>query len=187
MVKKKVKVKEWYLILLPEVFVKREVGRTLAAEPSSLIGRKISLSILELVENTSKYYLKFNFVITRVDGNQAFTEFHGAECLQDYISRMVVRRVRRIDTIQDLKTKDGIELRVKSIAILPRKAKSSIEKKISFRIKELLKEDVENSTVDEFIKKLITDEIKSRVLTECRKIYPMRNFEVRKVERLSPI
>lgn len=184
LVKKKVKAKEWYTIISPEIFAGKEIGRTLAGEPKLLIGRKISLSALELMNNINKYYLKISFRINKVEGNRAFTEFCGSECLQDYISRMVVRRVRRIDTVQDLMTKDNVKVRVKGIAVISRRAKSSIQIKISNRIKEMLKQEIENIKIDEFVMKLLSDDIKTKVLSEARKIYPVRNFEIRKVEVL---
>jgi len=183
-VKKKAKVKETYTIISPKVFGEKEIGVTFASEPKQLIGREVILSALELTENMNKYYLKILFKINRVEGNKAFTEFHGTECLQDYISRMVVRKVRRIDTIQDLFTKDNVKLRVKSICVFSRKAKSSIEAKISKKIKEVIKQEVESKNLDDFVKSLISDEIKTKVLKEARKIYPIKNFEIRKVEVL---
>ena len=182
--KKKAKVKETYTIISPKVFGEKEIGVTFASEPKQLIGREVILSALELTENMNKYYLKILFKINRVEGNKAFTEFHGTECLQDYISRMVVRKVRRIDTIQDLFTKDNVKLRVKSICVFSRKAKSSIEAKISKKIKEVIKQEVESKNLDDFVKSLISDEIKTKVLKEARKIYPIKNFEIRKVEVL---
>ena len=184
LVKKKAKVKEAYTIISPKVFGEKEIGITFASEPKQLIGREVILSALELTENVNKYYLKFLFKINRVEGNKAFTEFHGTECLQDYISRMVVRRVRRIDTVQDILTKDGVKLRVKSICVLSRKAKSSVQKSVSSKIKEVIKQEVESKNLDDFIKSLISDEIKTKVLVESRKIYPIKNFEIRKVEVL---
>ncbi|MEM5879087.1 MAG: hypothetical protein QXU74_01165 [Candidatus Aenigmatarchaeota archaeon] len=185
MVKKKARTKENYTIISPKIFGEKEIGLTLASEPKLLIGRKIVLSALELTENVNKYYLKFLFKINKVEKNKAFTEFHGIECLQDYISRMVVRRVRRIDVVQDLMTKDNTKLRIKSICIVSRKAKSSVQAIIGKKIKEVIKQHVETNGLDDFIKSLISDEIKSKVLTEARKIYPIKNFEIRKVEVLS--
>lgn len=182
LVKKKAKAKEWYAIISPKLFGEKEIGKTFASEPKLLIGRKVYLSVLELADNINKYYMKVSFKITRVEGNKAFTEFYGSECMQDYISRMVVRRVRRIDTVQNLMTKDNVLVRVKGIAVISRRAKSSIEVKMSNRIKEKLKQEVENSTIDDFINKLLSDEIKNKVLSEARKIYPVRNFDIRKVE-----
>jgi small subunit ribosomal protein S3Ae len=183
-VKKKAKVKETYTIISPKVFGEKEIGVTFASEPKQLIGREVILSALELVENVNKYYLKILFKINRVEGNKAFTEFHGTECLQDYISRMVVRKVRRIDTVQDLLTKDKIKLRIKTICVLSRKAKSSVQASISKKIKEVIKQEVESKNLEDFVKSLISDEIKTKILVEARKIYPIKNFEIRKVEVL---
>lgn len=184
MAKKKSKTKEWYAIISPKVFGGGEIGRTFSSEPELLIGRKIFLSALEITDNINKYYMKFSFRINRVEGNKAFTEFHGQRCLQDYISRMVVRRVRRIDTVQDLKTKDGAGVRIKGIAVISKRAKSSIQVKISNRIKEILKQEIEGMMMDDLVEKILSDEIKIKVLTEARRIYPVRNFEFRKAEVL---
>jgi len=182
LVKKKAKTKEWYTIISPKVFGEKEIGRTLASELELLIGRRIYLSALELANNINKYYMKFSFKINRIDGNKAFTEFHGSECLQDYVSRMVVRGVRRIDTVQGLVTKNNMKVKVKGIAVIPRKAKSSIQVKISEKIKQVLKQEVESITLDDLVEKILSDEIKMKVLTETRRIYPVRNFEIRRLE-----
>jgi small subunit ribosomal protein S3Ae len=183
-VKKKTKVKEAYTIISPKAFGEKEIGVTFASEPKQLIDRRVILSALELTDNMNKYYLKFLFRIKRVEGEKAFTEFDGSECLQDYISRMVVRRVKRVDIIQDIPTKDGVKLRVKSICILPRGAKESVKLSVSKKIKEMVEKEIGSKSLDDFVKDLISDGIKSKILKEARKIYPVRNFEFRKVEVL---
>lgn len=184
LVKKKTKTKEWFTVIAPKVFEERVIGRAMTTEVEPLVGRKIVLSLLELTNDFSKYYMKFSFRIKRLEGNKAFSEFDGSECLRDYVSRMVLRRVRRIDVIQDLKTKDGINIRVKGLAVTSRKIKSSVEKVMRARIKDMIKEIVENSTLDEVILGIIDDKIKKEVLQDARKIYPVRNFEVRRTEVL---
>lgn len=182
MAAKKTKSKEWFTIVAPKIFDEREIGRTMVAEPENLMGRKISLSLIELTNNFEKFYMKFNFRVVKTEGNKAFTEFDSSECLQDYISRMILRRVRRIDTVQDLKTKDGVNLRVKGLAVISRRVKSSIQKNIRNNIKEMVKEFVENSTFEELIESIINDELKNTILRQSRKTYPVRNFEVRKTQ-----
>lgn len=179
---KKAKVKNWYTVVAPKLFGEKEIGKTFANEPESLIGRKIVLNLAELTGNFSKYYMKFIFKIGRVNGDRAFSEFDGSECLRDYISRMIVRRIRRVDTVQDLETKDGIKIRVKSLTIIPRRVKSSIEKNIRARVSDMVAKEVANSSFEELIRKIIYDEMKNKILYEARKIYPVRNFEIRKTE-----
>ena len=176
------KTKEWYKIIAPSSFGEKEIGKTLSLEPSNLVGKRIILSAIELTDNFSKYYLKFSFRITKVDGKLAFTEFDGTECLRDYLSRMVLRRVRRIDTIQNLVTKDKKKIRVKGLGVIGRRVKSSIVVKVSNKIKEILKSVIEDMTLDEFVQEILSDEIKNIIFDEVRNIYPLRNFEIRKTE-----
>lgn len=179
---RKSKAKEWFTIIAPKIFDEKEIGRTLTTEPNSLIGRTLSLSAIELTNDFGKYYLKFGFRISRAEGNRAYTELTGLECMRDYVSRMVVRRVRRIDAVQDLTTRDNVKIRVKSLGIISRRSKSSIEIEIRNFISQMIKAEVEGSTLEEFIGKLIANDIKSKILGKGRRIYPIRNFEVRKIE-----
>ena len=176
------KIKEWYKIIAPPNFGEKEIGKTLATEPSKLIGKRVSLSAIELTDNFSKYYLKLNFKVSKVNNQMAFTDFDGSECLRDYLSRMILRRVRRIDTVQDFTTSDGKKIRVKGLGIIGRRVKSSIQKELSNRIKDILKSTIPNITLDDFVEKIISDEIKHRILQQVRNTYPLRNFEIRKTE-----
>jgi small subunit ribosomal protein S3Ae len=181
---KKSKLKQQFALIAPKVFGNKEIGTTFAAEPAQLIGRKVIVSAIDLTNNFSKYYVKFILAITKVDGKNAFTEVVGSECLRDYIARMVVRRVRRIDTVQNLETKDGVRIRVKGITIIGRRVKSSIQKQVRTHVSKMIEEFVKQSTFEEFIKKVISDEIKNKILKDVSKTYPLRHFEIRKFETL---
>lgn len=184
LVTKKGKDKEWFTIVAPKYFDEKEIGRTMTSEPNSILNRRITVSLMELANDFSKYYMKFIFRITQINGNRAITEFDGSECLRDYISRMILRRVRRIDTVQDLTTKDNIKIRVKGLAIVSRRTKTSVRDSIRNNIRDVVKKEVESLILEDFIKKIISDELKNRVLQEAREIYPVRNFEIRKTEIL---
>ena len=179
------KTKDWVSIQAPAFFDEKIIGRTLSSDPKMLIGRKMTVNSMDLTGNLSKYYVKVIFRINDVNGSTAKTSFAGSECVRDYISRMVVRRVRRIDSIQDLRTKDGANIRIKGIAITSRKVKSSVEKIIRKRIMEMIKERVESTTLESLVRQILSDEIKNRILQEVRRIYPIRNFEIRKTQILS--
>lgn len=185
MATKKAKAKELVTIIGPEVFGKKEIGKVAVAEPETLVGKKISISILELMNNANKFYVKFIFRITKVEGNTAYADFAGSEVMRDFVSRMILKRIRRIDTVQNLQTKDGRKVVVKGISTVSKKVKSSIEKIIRSRIKETLESEISQTNYDDFIISLTTDDMKFKVLQEIRKIYPVRNFEIRKTKVLS--
>jgi small subunit ribosomal protein S3Ae len=184
LVVRKAKTKDWYTIVAPKYFNEKEIGKTLASEPELLIGRRIVVSAVDLTNNFNKYYLKLIFRIHKIDGNKALAEFDGSECLRDYISRMVLRRVRRIDTVQDFVTKDGVKIRIKGLAVIGRRVKSSIQENVKRQIESMLKSMVEGLSFEELVKKIISDEIKNRILQEAKRIYPVRYFEIRKTEVL---
>lgn len=185
MVTKKTKAKEWYSIIAPKIFGEKEVGKTMTADSENLMNRKIILNMIELVENSDKFFMKVSLKVKRIEDKNAFTEFDGTEYMRDYISRMILRRIRRVDVIEDLKTKDGFGLRVKALVIISRRVKSTIQTSIRSDVKELIKKEVESSTLGEFIEGIISDEIKHKILGQIRKIYPVRNLEIRKTQLLS--
>jgi small subunit ribosomal protein S3Ae len=178
----KAKSKEWFTIIAPKIFNEVELGKTATSNPDALIGRRITLSAIELTDDMSKYYMKFMFKIKTIKGDKAFSEFDGSECMKDYISRMVLRRIKRIDTVQDLVTKDGVNLRVKGLAIISRKVKTSVKEVVRNNIRNTIKKYVEDSTIEEFVNSILSDDLKRKVLSEARKIYPVRNFELRRTE-----
>jgi len=184
MKKPKAKTKEWYSIIAPRLFGEVEIGKTMSSNPDSLVGRRIKISLAELTNNYNKFYIKFIFKIKKLEGTKAYAEFDGSEVLQDYISRMILRRVRRVDTVQDLQTKDGYKIRVKGLAIISRRIKSSIMGRIRNQIREMMKEEVEKSSFEDFVDKIISDELKGKILRTARQTYPVRNFEIRKTELL---
>lgn len=179
----KLKGKQWFPIIASNFFGGKKIGQTPANSPENLIGRRIDLNAVELTNDLNKYYIKLHFRITSVNG-AAIAEFDGFECLQDYISRMVLRRIKRIDSIQDLKTTDGVMLRVKGLTIISKKATSNVERKIREFVSKIIKEEVEKSTLEKFLEKVLSNEIKNKIIKQGRVIYPIRNFEIRKTEVL---
>ena len=182
---KKAKEKQWFVIIAPNIFDGKEIGKTLTIEPKNLLNRTICVNAIDLKDDLNKYYIKFKFRIVKLEGSKALTEFDGSECMQDYISRMVLRRVRRIDTIQDLSTEDGVKLRVKGLTTISKKATSTVEKSVRVLISKLIKEETEKTPLGEFINMMMSGELKTKILKQGRIIYPVRNFEIRKIEVLT--
>lgn len=184
MVTKKLSGKQWFTVLAPSYFGEVELVKIPSSEIEGIIGRRLTINVVDLTDDPNKFYMKMTFRINKLEGEKAFTDFDNFETLRDYLARMVVHRVRRIDIIQDLRTRDGILLRVKILATTSKRAKATIEKALRKKLGEMIKSVVENSTLEEFLKGVISEEIKSKIITEGRKTYPLRNFEFRRIERI---
>ncbi len=179
---KRLRGKKWYSIIAPEMFKEKVIGETPVGDPKTLTGRRLDVHLINLIDDLSKYYIKFYFKVKEVKDDKAYTEFDGFECLRDYISRMMRYGIARTDTVQDLTTKDGKKLRVKSITITSKKIKKNVEISLKLFVEEKIKKNIEVSKLDEFLKKTINDTLKNSILKEGSKIYPIRSFEIRKVE-----
>ena len=179
---KKIKGKDWYTIVAPRIFEEKVLGDTPADDLNKLIGRTVSTPFVFVSKDMSKYYIKVKFKITKVDGTKAFTEFHGLECLRDYISRLVRHRITRIDIVQKLKTKDEKKVIIKSLIITNRKVTIGVEKSIRSFVEKTLDKIVSENTLDSLLTKIFNDNIKQKIIKEGGKIYPIRAFEIRRMD-----
>jgi small subunit ribosomal protein S3Ae len=182
---KKLKGKEWYNILAPPIFKEKVIGETPTSDIKSLVGRTVDVNLINLITDMSKYYMKFFLKVKEVKEKNAYTEFVGMECMRDYISRSIRYGIRRVDTVQDMVTKDGKKIRVKSIIITSKKIKKNVEINLKKFIEDYLKKDIESKKLDEIIERIINDNMKNHVFEEGNKIYPIRTFEIRKIQVLS--
>jgi len=182
---KRLRGKEWYTLIAPKIFKEKIIGETPTGDSKTLMGRKIDVHLINLIEDLSKYYIKFYFKVNKIKDDKAYTEFSGLECMRDYISRLIRYGIARIDTVQDLTTKDNKKIRIKSIIITRKKIKKNVEIILKNSIQDKIKKEVESSTLDELIEKVINDSIKNSIIKEGKKIYPIRVFEIRKMENRS--
>ncbi|MEM5832186.1 MAG: hypothetical protein QXI09_02050 [Candidatus Aenigmatarchaeota archaeon] len=185
MVKAK-KQKIWLKLISPNYLGSKELGEIPANEPEAAIGRRVIISAIDVLDDLNKYYLKFIFKVGRVENGNAYLYFDGLECTRDYISRMIRRKVDRIDIVFDKKTKDGILLRIKLI-IVTRRVTKSIKTKIRKNLADIVGRDVENCTTEEFLKKVLSDDYKKSLEQIVKKIYPPRFLEFRKIEVRTPL
>jgi len=181
---KKLKGKQWYEILAPDFFKNKVIGETLAGDPKTLEGRKIGVTLSSLTNDLSKYYMKIYFKINKLTENKAYTEFDSFECMKDYIIRMIKHRIERLDTVQDLETKDKIKIRVKCVIVVNRRVSQKIRKSISKFVKTEIEKEISSTELDRLLKKIINDDIKNKIIKKASKIYPIRYFEIRKIQKL---
>ena len=174
--------KQWYEIIAPEIFDSKIVGETLAADPRQLVGRVIDVSLIDVSSNYSKFYVKVRLQITNIDGNKAVTKLVGHECMRERVYRMVQRHGRRVDAIQDVTTKDGIHLRVKTVFMLIKRVGASTKDATRKLMRILIEEAATKSNFDDFMNAIISGDLQHKVRKECSKVYPIGGIEIRRTE-----
>lgn len=176
--------KQWYEIYAPKAFGEKLLGETPAIEPKALLGRKMVVSLLELSRDYQKFYMKLIFQVNDVQGNKAYTKLIGHDIMRERIYRMVQRRVCRVDVIQDVVTKDGIKVRVKTVFVLIRRVGTSMKSATRKKAREVIEATLKEKTFEELMKSIIAGEVQQLVRKECSKISPVGNIEIHKSEIL---
>jgi len=176
--------KQWYEIMSPKLFGEKVVGETLAVDPKNLIGRKVAVSLMEVSRNYSKFYIKLDLQIDRVEGGKAFTKFVGHDIMRERVYRMVQRHGRRVDVIQDVVTKDGVKLRIKTVFMLMSRVGTSTKNSARSVAKEFINNFAGEKKFEELVELIIRGDLQSHLQKECSRVYPVSGMEIRKTELL---
>ncbi len=181
---KKWKGKDWFSILAPSELGSRVLGQTPTTDPKSLMGRNMTVGIPDLVGDRSKYYMRIQVKIIKIDDKTCLTSFAGFECAREHLLRMVRKGNKKVENVFDVVTKDGWFLRLKPWAVLNGTPPSTVSTDMRIFMKNFFNEFAGKNPMSELVRKIISTELQMRVKREGSKIYPVRFSEVAKIKVL---
>lgn len=176
------KAKQWYKVIGPEMFGRTPVGETISNDPTRIVGRVIETTLGELTNNFSKQNTKLKFRVDRVAGDSAYTKFVGHEMTTDYIRSLVKRRTSRIDSIVDVTTTDGYQVRVKPSCFTVKRARANQVKSIRELSKQVVLAKAVGLDLNQLIQEVVLGKLSLDIYKEAKAVYPLRRVEVRKTE-----
>ncbi|MGP6220625.1 30S ribosomal protein S3ae [Caldiplasma sukawensis] len=182
--KDKWKEKKWYTILAPNQIGGKEIGTTIGANESEIIGRTIEVPISDLSGNFKRTNSKVVFKIVNVSGLKCSTMFIGHYVGDDYIRRLVRRGRERIDIIEKIKTVDNYVFSLKIVAITDGNITSSKRIEVRNKILESVYDKTKNMDMFEFIRYVISEESLNEIINNLKEVYPVKKIEFRKSELL---
>jgi small subunit ribosomal protein S3Ae len=174
--------KEWYTVVLPKAFGEEEYGEIMAADPKTLINRRIEASMNEISKDMSKFYIKVVFRIDNVTKDKALTRFDGHRILREYISHIVRPRVTRVDSNIVVTTKDGVRIRVKGLLLFSQNVNRVLKGNAIKIMNKIVADSAAAKDFDAFARSMVSGELASEIKTACRKLYPVSKAEIRKSE-----
>lgn len=174
--------KEWYELVAPKLFGEHVLAETPSSDVAQLKGRTVVVNAAALTGNPAKYYFKLRFRVASVSGRRALCEYAGHECSRDFISRMVRRRSKRIDTRDVVNTKDGRRLTVKVVAATAHSTKTSIQSEVKKKISAAVSSLASQTTLDDWIREMLSGDLQKALRSEASKVYPLRELEINKTE-----
>ena len=175
------KEKSWYQVMSPGYIVEKSLGETPASDPELLPGRIIEMAKLGVADDL--FYdinLKIKFRITAVEGNICRTEFAGHEVAKEQIRSQIRRNRSKIETIQNVVTKDRARLRVSSIVVTPMRCGASTQKIVRKTIGDLVRTRAREQEFTVFAKNMVNGAIAGEVQEAVNKIFPVVMVDIRK-------
>ncbi|MAG52857.1 MAG: hypothetical protein CMH62_02745 [Nanoarchaeota archaeon] len=179
------KKKRWFTILSTSYFNNTEIGQTTVAESSSLIGKNVCISLMNLTQDIKAQNTKITFKIKEVKDEKALTELVKYEIVPSSLKRMVHKDKEKIDDSFKLKTKDNIDIKIKPFLVTKSSTKRSVLTSLRKKTIELLTNSIKNTTYEGVLENIIRFKIQSTLRKELTKVYPLSHFHIRKLEKLS--
>ena len=164
------------------MFGEKVVGETPATNPKTLTGRNIEVSLSDLTDQRGRDFYRVLLAVDRVEGRSAYTRFNGYNALKEHVTRMVRKRSQKIDSIMYLETKDKWRIQVSTVAVLNRNTEVSVRKKVRAHIEKALEEHARKSSMDDFVKSVVSTNLQRSIKKSGTKIYPIRFCEIAKIE-----
>jgi small subunit ribosomal protein S3Ae len=181
------KAKSWFKVHVPDNLGKAYIGDTIANDAESVVGRIMTATLGEIVNDYAKQHVKMSFKIATVTGDAAYTEFVGHEVTRDYLRSLVKRRSSRIDTIVQVTTKDNKKVRLTICTYTFARANLSQEHAIRNAIVQAVAVQAQAWDLTTLLNGIVSGEISRDLFKAVKTIYPTRRVEVikSKVEQVA--
>ncbi len=164
------------------MFGEKVIGDTPATNPKTLMGRNIEVGLSELQGRPGRDFYRILLAVERIDDKSVYTRFNGYTALKEHVTRVIRKRSQKIESIMYLETKDKWRLQVSSMAILNRNTEMSIRKKVRAHMEKALQEMAARSSIDDLVRAVVSASLQKSIKRSGTKIYPVRFFEVTKIE-----
>jgi small subunit ribosomal protein S3Ae len=183
------KAKSWFKVHTPDNLGKAYIGDTIANDAESVVGRIMTATLGEIVNDYAKQHVKMSFKIATVTGDAAYTEFVGHEVTRDYLRSLVKRRSSRIDCIVPVTTKDNKKVRLTICCYTFARANISQEHALRSAITQAIAVQAQAWDLNTLLNGIVSGEISRDLFKAIKTIYPTRRVEVikSKVEQVATL
>ena len=155
---------------------------SVALEPDMLKNRVITIGLGELTGSFSQAnaFTSVRFRITDVQGKTASTKFIGHELAPGYVKTLLRRRRSIIYNVDDVTTKDGQQVRIKSVAVTAFRASEAVRHGLRAAVSTHIKGAAAELDLSTLSQELLFGRFAAKVFAKVKNITPLRRLEIRK-------
>lgn len=179
------KTKKWFNVMAPAAFNNSVLAQTPGEEPEGLMGRTVMVSAREITGNIKKSTMMLRFKVNNVQGLNAYTRFDSVEVQPGSVRRLVRRRTSKIESVDDVMCKDGVQARIKSVALCTHKVSAPRRTDIRRILRDEVKSMAAGQDYEALLNQVVTGDPTSGFMGKARKIAPLKRVDILKVTRLT--
>lgn len=183
----KIKKKRWFMINSPKLMGEKPIGESYLSDINAAIGRNVTVNLMQLTGDMKNQSSSVKFEITGVQDNALVTKLCSYTFSPATIKRFVRRRMTRIDLSLLVNTKDNVAIRIKPFLLTRQKVSRSVEHALRAKLKEELIDLVKKTPYEELFNQVLKHRLQKELKTNLNKIYPIKNIQIRVLEKLSSI
>lgn len=192
--------KEWYKLIAPTIFSKKEIGHTLITKTQGtkiasegLKGRVLEVSLADLNNNEDYWFRKMKLCVEDVQGYNCLLNFHGMDMTRDKLCSLIKKKQSIIEGNVDCRTTDGYIVRLFCIAFTRPQAtqlkqtcyiKSAQARAIRAKMTSAMSELGTKGDLKSLVKELITSPIGEEIAKNATSVFPIKDCYIRKVKVL---
>ncbi len=181
---KKVKKKQWFEITAPKLFSSVKIGETLAYTADLLKDKTLDISVADLTGDMKRQNIKVNFKVTGLEGAKASTEVIGYSISVAHLRKFVRSGTRKIEDSFMSKSKDGVNIRVKTLYLTKKIVQRGILTKIRGEGRAFVNEEFGKLKFEEIIKNAVDYKFQIGLKKKLKKIYPLGSCEFKSLKKL---
>ena len=179
-----VKKKRWYSVEAPKVLNSIIFGETPASDPDLLKGRVFNIALSVVNRAVRGNNISVSFKTVEVKGNNCITEFVGYEMAGGFIKRLVKRAKRKVDDSFVLETKDKVKFRFKPMLLIKATVQHSVQTSLRKKVRNHMAKLCKEKEYSEIVGMILQGNLQKELRSECKKIHPMLNVDVRALRKL---
>lgn len=181
-----VKKKKWVQILAPKTFNEQIIGESYVGAPNDLVGRNVTVSLMQLTGEPQRQSVQASFKITGVRDGKAVTELLRFRILPHSAKKLVRRKRTKIADSFICELKDKKLVRIKPLVTTRGRVNSAISTSLRRLMRSYIAHAISKLDSEGFVKLVAQKKFQSGLSKQLRKIHPMGPCEVRHFEFVTP-
>ena len=178
----KFKLKSWYSVMAPKIFDEKKIGDVIGLEDANVLDRIIVTNLTELTGEMPHSYTRIHLRVVDIKGKTAYTALVGHELLRSYLRTLVRRRMSLVDDVVKVRTRDGVEVAVKTAIVASNKISQSTRVALRKIAETVIREKASKADYDSFMQEVLFRKLSSAVYGKVKLVVPIKRVEIIKTE-----